>query len=46
MHEDKIRNDMLIKSIWQFLQKVLPTTQAPVPEMSASTEVEVVPQVK
>jgi hypothetical protein len=43
MHVDKIRNDMLIKSIGQFLQKVLPTTQAPV---SAPAEMEFVPPSK
>jgi hypothetical protein len=42
MHEDKICNDMLIKTIGKFLQKVLATTQAPVPEMIAPAEVEVV----
>jgi hypothetical protein len=44
MHEDKIRNDMLIKSIGQFLQKLLP--QAPETTAPASIEMEVDPQVK
>jgi hypothetical protein len=37
MQEDKVRNDVLIKSIGQFLQKVLPTTptKAPVTEVDA-----------
>jgi hypothetical protein len=43
MHDVKIRNDMLIESIGQFLQKVLPTKQTPVPEMTSSTAVEAVP---
>jgi hypothetical protein len=46
MHKDKIRNDMIINSIGQFLQKGLPNTQAPVPEMTASTELEAVPPSK
>jgi hypothetical protein len=40
MREDKARNEPLIKSIEQFLRKVLPssaTTQAPVPEITAPT---------
>jgi hypothetical protein len=43
MREDKVRNDVLIKSIGQFLQKVLPNPQAPVPEMTATIDVEAVP---
>ena len=44
MHEDKIRNDMLIKSIGQFLQKVLP--QTPEKTATSSTEMEVDPPSK
>jgi hypothetical protein len=42
MQEDKFRNDVLIKSIGQFLQNVLPTTPTPVP----AQEVEAVPPTK
>jgi hypothetical protein len=42
MHEDKIRNDMLIKSIGQFLHKVL----TPTPETTVPAETEVVPPSK
>jgi hypothetical protein len=39
MQFDKFRNDVLIKSIGQFLQRVLPTT----PKQAPITEVEAVP---
>jgi hypothetical protein len=42
MQQDTVRNDMLINSIGQFLQSVLPTTPTPV----SAPEVEAVPPSK